>query len=250
MQSLLIRFCIQRHGSNFQITYPENSDAVQYGSRSQYLTSSFFNHVKVLSPYMPAFEKLTAHLRQNKPGARIMYFGEIFGGSVQTVNAVWYNDAVDFKAFDLFVAGEVSRRHTRNTLEISPSYADGCDAKGSGQQQQRHVQPGDTTMCCTSRTELTFDSFFSAFQPMNRDEMFSLFEQFGVPYLKPRARGKLAQLLEMDPAFESEVYASYGFAKPAAKNPAEGMVLSPVIPVTVIDDGTPVRIMLKHKNQT
>lgn len=94
-----------------------------------------------------------------------------------------------------------------------------------------------------------FDVFVGG-NPMHRDEMFAQLEQFGVPYVKPRARGKLADLLAMDPAFESEIYLTHGLPKPDFSNKAEGMVLQPVVPVTVMDDGTPVRICLKHKNQT
>lgn len=190
------------HGSNFSVTYSEESESVQFGSRTQYLTNSFFGHVTVMQPYLPSLLALARHFRATRHGVRVQVFGELFGGhypgvggsagaAVQMVNAVHYCPQVDFKAFDVFVAGE----------------------------------------------------------PINRDEMLALFVQHSVPHLKPRARGTLAELLAMDPAFESEVYREYGL--PAIDgNKAEGMVLQPVVPLTVLDDDEPVRVMLKHKNET
>lgn len=184
------------HGSNFSVTFGENEQEPKYASRTQYLLGSaqFFNHVQVMKPYMAQITELVEVCRKEKSGARVQLFGEIFGGSVQTVNAVYYTPKVDWKAFDMFIAGE----------------------------------------------------------PIHRDEMYRLFDEFKIPYLKPMHRGPLATLLELDPAFESKVWETYeGIVKaPEHVNKAEGYVLQPVQPVTVMDDGTPVRIMLKHKNQT
>jgi Rnl2 family RNA ligase len=154
------------HGSNFSVTFGENENEPKYGSRSGYLSKSFFNHIEVMKPYMPAITAMVEELRAEKPGVRVQTFGEIYGGAVQTVNVVFYKPTPDFKAFDVFVAGE----------------------------------------------------------PLHRDVMFALFEKHGVPFVKPRARGLLAELLAMDPAFESEIYMTHGLPKPEKSNKAEGMV--------------------------
>jgi Rnl2 family RNA ligase len=111
------------------------------------------------------------------------------------------------------------------------------------------VQKSNYVFYTPEPTFAAFDLFVGG-DAVNRDEMFELFEAHGVPYIKPAARGKLADLLKMNPAFESEVYKMYGHAKPDHENLAEGYVLQPVEPVTVIFSGEPVRIMLKHKNPT
>lgn len=218
------------HGSNFSVTFGEGSDEGVFASRSNYLAQGFFNHPVsqqrtgssptldqittnadldllltpcahcalcslsqvVMKPYMPAISALVADIRSAKPGVRVQCFGELFGGAVQTVNVVFYSPVPDFRAFDLFVAGE----------------------------------------------------------PMAGDEFRALCAKHSVPYLKVMARGKLDELLALNPAFESELHKDLGHALPAdfKSNKAEGFVLSPAVPVTVSVDGEPTRVMIKHKN--
>lgn len=224
--------CEKIHGSNFSVTFGEGESEPKYASRSGYLEKSFFNHVKVMAPHIPKITKMVEQIRAEKPNVRVQIFGEIYGGAVQTVNVVFYNPEPAFSVCrDATTAAAAAAGSDRAALF-----------------RERHGSDALFLLLCLP-TRQAFDVFVGG-NPMHRDEMFAQLEQFGVPYVKPRARGKLADLLAMDPAFESEIYLTHGLPKPDFSNKAEGMVLQPVVPVTVMDDGTPVRICLKHKNQS
>ncbi len=97
------------HGSNLSITFFPNSIQPMYASRNGFLPgkgAKFFNHTKVLEPYLPGLLRCVEELRAAAGSpVHVQFFGELFGGGVQKVNVVFYCPEPDFAAFDCFVNG-------------------------------------------------------------------------------------------------------------------------------------------------
>ena len=94
---------------------------------------------------------------------------------------------------------------------------------------------------------IAFDLFVDR-KPQPSAVLRSLCEKHGVPVLEVLHTGKLKDLLQLDPAFESQLRLQLGHELPkeyhGKSNLAEGYVLSPMQPLTVRHQ----RIMTKHKN--
>lgn len=222
------------HGTNYSFLYcPSKSTEVIPCRRSGTLETdpAFYSHQLIFNKYKDQIPIIYEQLKQMYPSLKqIQLYGELFGGLYEGKTAqgakkvqkgINYNVTNEFLAFDLKITLEKS---VASLVEpsIEPSIEPSVESS--------------TETLINQRTEFYLDW----------DKLVNILSQTNIKLAPTIAEDNLANLLKLNPAFESVVHTLYDLPK-LKSNLAEGYVLKPV-KETYSNRGE--RIIFKFKNPT
>ena len=239
------------HGTNYSFLYcPLKSTEVIPCRRSGTLETdpAFYSHLIIFNKYKDQIPIIYEQLKQIYPSLKqIQLYGELFGGLYEGKTAqgakkvqkgINYNVTNEFLAFDLKLTLEKSsvELSVEPSVELSvePSVEPSIEPSIEPSVEPS-IEPSNETLI-NQRTEFYLDW----------DKLVNILSQTNIKLAPTIAEDNLANLLKLNPAFESVVHTLYDLPK-LKSNLAEGYVLKPV-KETYSNRGE--RIIFKFKNPT